>query len=308
MKASIRRFGAISLALAASMAVQGVQSSEIGSAVGASSASPVLVQGKGIAITVQDLEAEAQRIPADVRAIVLSRPANVKRMASDLYVLRSMAQMAQQQGWERKPAVAAALQVARDKVLSDTWLAELEAKNMPSAEALESQARNIYKAKPERFKADEQVRARHILIAGKGAEARTQAEQLLEELKKGTDFATLAKERSADKSSGARGGDLGYFGRGRMVPEFDQAAFALQKPGDLSGVVESQFGLHIIRLEERRPAGIKPFDEVRDELINEIRASAAQDTRSSAAEKIRLDAVIDDSAAEAFSSKNAPRP
>ncbi|KZK30852.1 peptidylprolyl isomerase [Delftia sp. GW456-R20] len=247
-------------------------------------------------------------MPPEVRPMILSRVDNVKRMASDLYIFRSMAQMAQQQGWDRKPEVVAALQAARDKVLSDAWLDELDAKNMPSIEAAQKQARSVYLAQPQRFQTDEQVRARHILIAGKGAEARAQAEQILEELKKGADFSSLAKERSADKGSAARGGDLGFFSHGRMVPEFDKAAFALQKTGDLSGVVESQFGLHIIRLEERRPPGVKPFEEVRDELVKEIRASAAKDARVSAADKIRQDVVVDEGAAEAFAAKNSPKP
>lgn len=306
MKVSIRRFGAIPLALVASMAVQGVHSAELANAGGKSA--QVLAKGNGITITLQDLEVEAQRIPPEVRPMILSRVDNVKRMASDLYIFRSMAQMAQQQGWDRKPEVVAALQAARDKVLSDAWLDELDAKNMPSIEAAQKQARSVYLAQPQRFQTDEQVRARHILIAGKGAEARAQAEQILEELKKGADFSSLAKERSADKGSAARGGDLGFFSHGRMVPEFDKAAFALQKTGDLSGVVESQFGLHIIRLEERRPPGVKPFEEVRDELVKEIRASAAKDARVSAAEKIRQDVVVDEGAAEAFAAKNSPKP
>jgi peptidyl-prolyl cis-trans isomerase C len=306
MKVSIRRFGAIPLALVASMAVQGVHSAELADAGGKSA--QVLAKGNGITITLQDLEVEAQRIPPEVRPMILSRVDNVKRMASDLYIFRSMAQMAQQQGWDRKPEVVAALQAARDKVLSDAWLDELDTKNMPSIEAAQKQARSVYLAQPQRFQTDEQVRARHILIAGKGAEARAQAEQILEELKKGADFSSLAKERSADKGSAARGGDLGFFSHGRMVPEFDKAAFALQKTGDLSGVVESQFGLHIIRLEERRPPGVKPFEEVRDELVKEIRASAAKDARVSAADKIRQDVVVDEGAAEAFAAKNSPKP
>ena len=270
--------------------------------------SQALVEGKNIAITKQDLQAEAQRIPPDVRPLILARPDNVKRMASDLYVLRSMAVMAQQLGMERDPKVAAAMQVTRDKVLADAWLAALDEKNMPSIEAAEKQARSVYLAQPERFKAGEQVRARHILIGSKGADARTQAEQLLEELKKGADFAALAKERSADKGSAARGGDLGFFERGRMVPEFEQAVFALKQPGEFSGVVESKFGFHIIQLAEIRPAGIKPFEDVRDELIKGIRASAAQAARVTAADEVRKNAVTNDAAVDAFVSENAPKP
>src|SRR2546423_279931 len=109
---------------------------------------------------------------------------------------------------------------------------------------------------------EEQVHARHILISIKSAEApseggldkphaRAKAEEVLKRVKAGEDFATLAKENSTDPGSKENGGDLGWFSHGRMVPEFEKAAFALQ-PGQISDIVESPFGFHIIKAEERR--------------------------------------------------------
>jgi peptidyl-prolyl cis-trans isomerase C len=184
----------------------------------------------------------------------------------------------------------------------------LDEKNMPSVEAAEKQARSIYQAQPDRFKVGEEVQARHILISGKDAEARAKARQVLAQLKGGADFATLAKEISSDKGSAARGGDLGFFGRDRMAPEFEKAAFALQKPGDISDVVETQFGQHIIQLEARRPSGIKPYEEVREGMVKEIRSIAARDVRSSIAEQLRQDVKVDTKAVDAFASKNEPKP
>ena len=92
---------------------------------------------------------------------------------------------------------------------------------------------------------------------------------LLAQLNKGASFEALAREHSDDKGSAARGGDLGKFGRGRMVPPFEEAVFALTSPGQRSGLVKSQFGYHIIELTGKEPAGKVSFDEVKDELKKE---------------------------------------
>jgi len=316
MTVSIQRMSAVSLVLAVSLLGSGVQAADKSAKATQPAAQPsaepaasaALVEGKGLAITGFDIQADAQRIPPEVRNSILVRPTNVQRMASDLFVFRSMAQMAHEQGLDRDPKVKAAMQVARDRALAEAWMAALDEKNRPDAASAEKQARSLYLAKPERFKVDESVHVRHILIGGKDADARAAVDKLLEELKGGADFAALAKERSSDKGSGARGGDLGFFERGRMVPEFEKAAFALKQPGELSGVVESQFGFHVIQLVELRPAGTKPFEEVRDELVKEIQASATQNARSVAAEKIRKDAKTNDAAVEAFVSGNTSKP
>ena len=200
----------------------------------ARAADPALIEGEKIAITATDLQADALRMPPEMRTIVLAKPQTVTQIANNLYGRRAMANRAEAEGLAQDPVTAAALQVARDKVLSDALLAKIDKDATPSDAAAEGLARNIYKAKPERFKAPEQVQVRHILIAGTEGASRAQAEKTLEELKGGADFAALAKERSADQGSAAKGGDLGLFAKGRMVPEFDEAAFALRPRGLLA--------------------------------------------------------------------------
>ena len=270
------------------------------SSVPAMAAEPALIQGPIAAISKADIEADSLRMPPEMRSIVLAKPQTVTQVASNLYTRRVMANQAESEGLAKSPEVLAALQVARDKVLSDAYLAKIDEKSIPNDAAVESLARNIYKARPERFKSAEQLHARHILIAGNDAAARAQAEKVLEDIKGGADFAKLAEEKSADKGSAAKGGDLGFFEADKMVPQFAAAAGELKKAGDLSGVVESQFGFHIIKLEGRRPAGTKPYAEVRDELIKEVRANLQQESRIAEAKKLQQGAAINSQAIDAF--------
>lgn len=268
----------------------------------------VLIQGPKIAIDTSDMRADSLRMPPEMRSTVLSRPQTVTQIASNLYARRAMAQHAESAGLEKDPEVMAALRVARDKVLSDAYLAKIDKDHALSDAKAEGLARNIYKVKPERFQVPEQVQVRHILVAGDGAESRAKIEKIEQQLKGGADFAQLAKEYSDDKGSGARGGDLGFFEAGKMVPEFDKAAFALTKPGELSGIVQSKFGYHILQLEGRHPARTRSFDEVRNELIQEIRANAQQEARANDAQAMQKEAKINKEAIEAFAASYEPKP
>jgi peptidyl-prolyl cis-trans isomerase D len=132
------------------------------------------------------------------------------------------------------------------------------------------------------YQTPEQVRASHILLKTDGKDEATvkkRAEALLAQVKGGADFAALAKKESEDDGSKASGGDLGLFGRGRMVPEFETAAFAMQ-PGQTSDLVRSQFGFHIIRVIEKQPAQTRPLDEVRGQ-IQELLAQQQADLQVS---------------------------
>jgi peptidyl-prolyl cis-trans isomerase D len=132
-----------------------------------------------------------------------------------------------------------------------------------------------YAASMDSFRVQERVKARHILIKTDGKsdaekkQALAKAEDILKQLKAGADFAQLAQKNSED-STAQKGGDLGWFPHGQMVAEFDTAAFAL-KPGQLSGIVTTQFGYHIIRVDEKESARVKPFDEVKAQLTSELK-------------------------------------
>jgi peptidyl-prolyl cis-trans isomerase C len=153
----------------------------------------------------------------------------------------------------------------------------------------DAEVHDFYASNKGTFETPEQVRARHILVgvaagddAAVRAEKRKKAEGLLEQLKGGADFAELAKTGS-ECPSAPEGGDLGFFERGRMAPAFEEAAFAL-KPGELSGVVETEFGYHIIKLEERKAAGLVPEEEVAPKIREFL---TAQKTEAAVEEKLK---------------------
>ena len=135
----------------------------------------------------------------------------------------------------------------------------------------------------------EQVRASHILLKTEGqdeAAIRTQAEDVLKKAKSGADFAALAKQYSQDEGSAPNGGDLDYFGRGRMVPEFDAVAFAME-PGQISDLVKTSFGFHIIKLVDKKAGTTRTLEEVRPQLQDQLSVERAQQQAANLAESLR---------------------
>jgi peptidyl-prolyl cis-trans isomerase D len=135
-----------------------------------------------------------------------------------------------------------------------------------------------YNNNSEQYTTPEQVRASHILLKTEGkddAAVKAKAEELLKQARAGADFADLAKKNSEDTDSAKNGGDLDYFGRGRMVPEFDQAVFAMQ-PGTISDLVKTQYGYHIIKLVDKKNATTRTLAEVRQQLTDQLAYQRAQ--------------------------------
>jgi peptidyl-prolyl cis-trans isomerase D len=161
---------------------------------------------------------------------------------------------------------------------------ELSVEDLASSISLaEEDIEQAYEQSKNRFSTSPVRRASHILIetgSDAGEEGRQAAEQkareLLEQLQAGADFAELAREHSDDPGSASSGGDLGRIEEGAMVPAFEDALFALEEEGALTGPVETRFGFHIIKLTEYEPASVKPLEEVRDQLAAEERNRQAE--------------------------------
>ena len=291
-RSSVLRSLSLSLSLSLLLPVLGTATS--------AAAADSLITGPGGAVGGPDVLAEVIRMPPDLKKTTLALPDNVKFIASNVYIRRALAAQAERDGLAADPVTAAALQSARDRVLSDAKLAKMDEAKKPAPIVMDRLARSIYRTETNRFAVAPEVAARHILINGVTPMSRDKANALLVQLKAGANFEALAKENSEDKGSAAKGGDLGSFGKGKMVAAFENAAFALAKPGDLSPVVESQYGFHIIQLISRKDAVTRPYEEVKQDIYTEITNKAIKDGRDAEAQRLLTEANINEEAISQF--------
>jgi peptidyl-prolyl cis-trans isomerase C len=166
----------------------------------------------------------------------------------------------------------------RDKLLLDDYL-EREVKKSVTPDA----ARKLYDETVKGVKPEEEVRARHILVEGED-----EAKKIVARLKGGEDFAKVAAETSQDPGSKTDGGDLGFFTKERMVAPFADAAFKLA-PGQLSEPVKSQFGWHVIKVEEKRTKPVPAFEEMKEQIENYLSRKAQQDVILALREKAKVE-------------------
>ncbi len=189
----------------------------------------------------------------------------------------------QQQFEQALAAQKMTLQAVRDDARNEIGVEKLVEGEIAAKIAVKPEAvSDFYKNNQDKFQQGPRVRASHILIqvpqgadAAAKAAARTKAEGILKDLKAGKDFAAAAKENSQDPGSAVNGGDLGFFEQGQMVPPFEQAAFAL-KPGQMSEIVESQFGFHIIKVAEHQDTHVVPLDEAKEKIEQYLQQQSRQ--------------------------------
>ena len=227
--------------------------------------------------------------PQAGRATALADDRKVRAMIADLYVIRELAAEARQAGLADDELVKFKLAVQQDRTLMDALLDKaVAAAGTPDFDKI---ARERYTANPQRFRVGERVRASHILIAAKMDRSKEQAKVLAEDVRKqaleGKPFADLVLQYSDDQSAKTNKGDLGFFEHDRMVKPFADAAFAMNKPGEISPVVETQFGYHVIRYAERKPARQLSFDEVKGGIIERERQSYEARVRTEKIEEAR---------------------
>ena len=283
----LRVIGAVSLLLAGSFAAAAEDTAA------RQADTDTLMTWRDMSLTRHDFEIDLHRLPADKREEFRRDLKRITSSLENLLVYRTLASEARALGFDRDPQVRKAVELATERVLGIERLnrlrAELKVPDMNQA------AKEKYLAEQARFQVPEQVRAMHVLIDTKARgddEARKRAEEVRAKALAGADFGALAQEYSDDPGSKGSQGDLGFFGKGRMLPQFEEAAFALTKAGEISPLVKTRFGYHIIRLVERKPARLKPFEEVRNALVRQLQDSYMNDRVAEHLSAIRNDKSI----------------
>ncbi len=223
----------------------------------------VVAQINGVDIKQSDLDFAASEVGAQLANFP---PADRRRMLLQFVIENElMAEAATQAGLESGPTFEERLKYHRRRALRDAYFD----KSVRIA-ITEDEVKKVYDTKVAGMKPEEEIHARHILVA-----TEAEAKEVAERLKKGEDFATVAKEKSKDPS--AEGGDLGFFTHGQMLKPFEDAAFALEE-GQISEPVQTQFGWHIIKVEEKRTRPLPTFDQVKDQITTQLTQQKAKDT------------------------------
>jgi peptidyl-prolyl cis-trans isomerase C len=225
---------------------------------------PVLAKVNGQPIHASDLKAAAETLPPQARSLP---PQQLYPMLLDQLVdAQALVVEAKKTGLDKDPEVQRSMTMAEDRTLASALLNKV-VRPQVTDEAVKARYDQEYANKP----GDEEVHARHILV---GDEAT--AKKIIAELKKGGDFAALSKQYSKDPGASKQGGDLGFFKKTDMVPEFATAAFALKDNEVTQTPVKTQFGWHVIQTLEHRTTPPPSFEQQRDELRQQMVQAAVQ--------------------------------
>lgn len=250
-----------------------------------------LAEVNGVKITIDDFEQEVSSVPENYRGMI---NANKKKFLDDIILQELLYQEALKKKLEKDKDVISTLERVKKKILAQKLL---EKEVMELAKVSEDEIKKHYEENKNDYKEPEQVNAAHILIRLKdGATpeedkaAMDKIQGLLKKIKEGGDFSTLAKENS-DCPSGSKGGELGYFSRGQMVPEFEEAAFKL-KAGEVSDIVKTKFGYHIIKVLDKKEERVKEFSEVKEEIEQKLTGEKQKSAFEDYTKKLKDNAKI----------------
>ena len=253
---------------------------------------PVLAKVNGSEIRQSDLAlAEEELGPSLAQMDPATKKDNVLSFLIDMKIVSKAAEDKKiENGEEFKKRLA----FTRNRLLMDSLLAT-EGKAATTDEAM----KKVYEDASKQITGEQEVHARHILV-----ETEDEAKAVVEELKKGADFAELAKKKSKDPGA-SDGGDLGFFTKDQMVPEFSVVAFTLE-PGKISDPVKSQFGWHVIKVEEKRNRQAPPFEQVKAQIETYVTRKAQADYVGKLREAAKIERM--DKPADAAAKPDAAKP
>ncbi|MGZ3173328.1 MAG: peptidylprolyl isomerase [Croceibacterium sp.] len=263
----------------------------------AEDANPVLAKVNGSEIRQSDVTlAEEELGPSLAQMDPATKKDNVLSFLIDMKIV---SKAAEDKKIENNEDFKRRLAFTRNRLLMDSLLAT-EGKAATTDEAM----KKVYDDAAKQISGEQEVHARHILV-----ETEDEAKAVEDELKKGADFAELAKKKSKDPGA-SDGGDLGFFTKDQMVPEFSAVAFALE-PGKISDPVKSQFGWHVIKVEEKRNRKAPDFDQVKGQIETYVTRKAQADYVAKlreAAKVERMDQASADPAAKTDAKPDAAKP
>lgn len=246
------------------------------------------------AVSVLDMEALLNGLRGPQQYKLFTNPDQVQRVADKLFVNKLLAEQARGLGLAEQPLHRTVIEQKVDEYLAAIRIKALNDEPVPD---MSQAAKEQYLANPETYSTPTMVRVAHILIRWKHRTGETrpkeEARELInavhQRLLNGEDFETVALEVSEDPSVKKNKGDLGFFGRGKMVQSFDEAAFALKVPGELSGIIETSFGFHVLKLIERQDGELKPFEDVKDQIIATLETQFRRQRRQDFVDQLKSD-------------------
>lgn len=241
----------------------------------------VLAEVNSGSITTGDFDRELKNLPEYLKAMA-DTPQGRKEMLDTMVIRELILQQAGKDGLDKGAEIEEKLQDLKKRLIVESFLKKkVEVESKVSDEDM----KKFYEQNKDKFKSGEQIKASHILV-----KTEKEAKDVQAQLKAGGNFEEVAKKSSVDSSS-AKGGDLGWFGKGSMVPAFEKAALVL-KEGQISDVVKSDFGFHIIKLTGKRPAGVRPFEEVKEQIKGAIMPTKQQEVFQKIKDELKKTAKI----------------
>ena len=227
---------------------------------------PVLAEVAGTTITVDAFKKEMENLPPYLKPMTETAEGK-KEMLETMIIRELIMQEATKEGIENTPAVKEKLEELKKRLVVETYLKK---KVEDQAKVTDEELKKFYEQNKDKFKTGDQVKASHILV-----KSEKEAKDLLGQVKAGGNFEELAKKYSTDGAA-AKGGDLGWFSKGSMIPEFEKVAFTM-KENQTSDIVKTKFGFHIIKLTGKRAAGERTFDDVKEQIKTQMMPAKQQE-------------------------------
>jgi len=221
--------------------------------------SKIVAEIDGEKITLSEFNRELDKIPMELKMFVATQMGK-RNYLERLIMKRLLIKEAKKENIEKEKEFQERLSEIKDQLLIEMLLKK---KLVQDVKIDEGEIKKYYEAHKEEFKKPEEINTRHILL-----KTEEEAKQVQERLTKGEDFIELAKRYSIDPSAKTTGGEIGFHPRGSLVPEYEEEAFKLKRVGQVSGIVKTRFGYHIIRLEGVKPPSYATYEEVK-ELIRQ---------------------------------------